>query len=213
VTLAEYRRFRRDHPEAGRGGPEKFTPEPDCPVAGVTWFDAVRYCNWLSKQEGIPEDQWCYPPAQQIGKGMVLPRDHLSRTGYRLPTEAEWECACRAGAVTARHFGRSTDLLDRYAWSLSNGRNHAWPVGRLRPNDWGLFDAHGNVWNWVQDQFQDYRAGLDSEDNFVVNEDHRVLRGGSFFVIPADVRCAYRFHFPPGSVFFSNGFRVARTIR
>ena len=120
----------------------------------MTWYEAAAYCNWLSEQEGIPKQQWCYEPndSGEYGEGMKPAADFLDRTGYRLPTEAEWEYACRAGAATSRYYGRSEELLVRYAWYSVNSKERTWPVGSLRPNDLGLFDMHGNVWNWCQDQ-------------------------------------------------------------
>src|SRR5438094_7675754 len=96
----------------------------------------------------------CYPPIDQIKKGMTLPADYLQRSGYRLPTEAEWEYACRAGAVTSRYYGESEELLGKYAWYGSNSAGHTWPVGMLKPNDLGLFDMHGNVYTWCQERFR-----------------------------------------------------------
>ena len=117
----------------------------------MTWFAAAQYCRWLSEQEGIPEDQRCYPPIDEIKDGMGLPDGFLSRTGYRLPTEAEWEYACRAGAVTSRPYGGGDDLLDHYAWYDRNARGRAGRVGSLKPNDLGMFDMLGNAWEWCHD--------------------------------------------------------------
>ena len=88
---------------------------------------------------------------------MSIPADFLQRTGYRLPTEAEWEYACRAGTVTSRYYGNSTELLDAYAWYQANSKVHAWTCGSLLPNDLGLFDMLGNVNEWCQDRVGAYR--------------------------------------------------------
>src|SRR5262249_29326460 len=120
----------------------------------------------LSKKEGLPEDQWCYLPNKNGGlaHGMQLAPDYLQRTGYRLPTEAEWEYACRAGAVTSRYYGESEELLEKYAWYGKNSAQRTWPVGILKPNDFGLFDMHGQVDVWCQDEYKDY-GPMEGEEN------------------------------------------------
>src|SRR6516225_191938 len=115
----------------------------DLPVVGIDWYMAARYCNWLSKKEGIPEEEWCY---EIHGNEFRLKANYLSRRGYRLPTEAEMEFATRAGASTARYYGETEELLPKYAWYLRNSQEQTWPVGSLKPNDLGLFDVQGNVW-------------------------------------------------------------------
>src|SRR5262249_6826581 len=124
-------------------------PGPDHPAMYKSWFEAAAYCNWLSEQEGIDRDEWCYELTRD---GRVKLREkYLSRTGYRLPTEAEMEYAHRAGAVTTRFYGESEELLEQYGWYVPNCKGKVWPVGCLKPNDLGLFDTHGNVWCWCQD--------------------------------------------------------------
>ena len=85
--------------------------------------------------------------------------DFLDRSGYRLPTEAEWEYACRSGAVTSRYYGGSVELLGQYAWYNQNSKDRAWPCGLVKPNDLGLFDMLGNVYEWCQEQYEAIPAG------------------------------------------------------
>jgi serine/threonine protein kinase/formylglycine-generating enzyme required for sulfatase activity len=212
ITAAQFRRFNPDFQNDRR-----FAPADGGPALGVTWYQAARYCRWLSEQEGVPEDQMCFPPPGQIRPGMVLPPDYLKRTGYRLPTEAEWECACRAGTVTARCYGNDRRLLRHYAWYRDNGRDRAWPVGRLKPNDWGLFDMQGNAGQWCMDlPAEPYGAlpgGRAVEDSPSPEAGgYRRVRGGSFLSWPFQVRCAVRFSFPAANAYTDVGFRVARTL-
>ena len=144
---------------------------------------------------------------------MRLPDDCLSRTGYRLPTEAEWEYACRAGTVTSRPYGGGDDLLDRYGWYA---RGRAVRVGSLKPNDLGMFDMLGNAWEWCHDAVAPYPPGPieDREQpGPVTAARERVLRGGGFFSAASDLRSARRIGFPPQVPFGQGGFRVARTWR
>ena len=117
---------------------------------------------------------------------MKIPADVLQRKGYRLPTEAEWEYACRAGAMTSRYYGLSVDLLEQYAWYQANSQDRAWPCGSLLPNDLGLFDMLGNVYEWCQDRETSLPAGEDSSTHdkmMTSNEDPRLLRGGTFTLL------------------------------
>jgi serine/threonine protein kinase/formylglycine-generating enzyme required for sulfatase activity len=194
-------------------------PDPACPIGGVVWYEAAAYCNWLSNQEGIAKDQWCYE-VDQVGRVVKLKANYLSLTGYRLPSEAEWEYACRAGAVTSRYYGETDELLGGYCWYMQNSRERTWPVGSKMPNDLGLFDTHGNVFTWCQERYRPYpveRAGKaledrEEEDLSITSHESRVLRRGSFDTQAWNVRCAFRYGLIPTDRNFNVGFRPARTF-
>jgi serine/threonine protein kinase/formylglycine-generating enzyme required for sulfatase activity len=216
VTVEQFRLFRPDHDYQ-----QKYSPKPDCPITKLNWYQAAEYCNWLSKQEGLPEEEWCYQPnkAGKYAEGMKLAPNYLKRTGYRMPTEAEFEYACRAGAITSRYYGQSEELLGKYAWYIMNSQNHSWRVGSLKPNDWGLFDMHGNVWTWCPEKLRDFAATEagkpieDVEDTLeTLDKDNRAVRGGSFADTPFDVRCGYRLTVVQTLRNNYLGLRVARTF-
>ena len=200
----------------------RYTPDPDGPWVNPDWYAAAHFCNWLSQQEGVPRDQWCYIPnkAGAYAEGMSCPADVLERTGYRLPTEAEWEYACRAGAVASRYYGHSIDLLAAHAQYQANSKEHAWACGSLFPNDLGLFDMLGNVIEWCHDNSNAPKAGNEGVFNDVLNhaeliieKNPAVLRGGTFVNRPAIVRSAYRLWDAPSGRYTLSGFRLARTYR
>ena len=101
---------------------------------------------------GTTPDGLCYEPHEkgEYGPGMKAKDKYLELSGYRLPTEAEWEYACRAGTVTSRYYGETEELLKHYGWYAKNAELRTWPVGSKKPNDWGLFDLHGNIYCWCQ---------------------------------------------------------------
>jgi formylglycine-generating enzyme required for sulfatase activity len=150
---------------------------------------------------------------------MKLARNYLQRTGYRLPTEAEMEFAIRAGAMTSRFYGESEELLVKYGWYVPNALGYIGSVGRLKPNDFGLFDMHGNVWCWCLDAYREYPRGEpgqvfeDKELELTINpEQERVLCGGCYTDLAKSVYSATRWKTLPNRRADIYGFRVARTI-
>jgi formylglycine-generating enzyme required for sulfatase activity len=230
VTVAEFLRFWGERRPSLNwyeySGLRKWSPHLDGPIIGVTWFEAAQYCRWLSEQEGVPEEQMCYPRVEEIeqvvlaAKGLKLPAKCLSRTGYRLPTEAEWEYACRAGVETSRAYGFADDLLKNYAWFPGNAGDRAQPVGLLKPNDLGLFDTYGNAWEWCQNPDHVYpllwegQVSEDREDAAEVSDRVNWILRGAAFDSPrtADFRSGHRFKTRPGGRDHMVGFRVARTL-
>ena len=185
VTVKQFQRFVEEqkvnfHAKATYS---KFTDGPNGPQVYVTWYLAAQYCNWLSEREQIPPSQWCYLPNSkgEYAAGMKPAEGYLDLFGYRLPSVAEWEYACRAGAATSRFYGDSEDLLNKYAWYRPNSRERAQSVGTLKPNDFGLFDMHGNIFEWCHNRVFDYPTGNeivdDMEDPTQLDRTDRMLRG------------------------------------
>jgi hypothetical protein len=245
VTVADFQRFLDANPDVRRrhaypDNPERMaqvlarlSPDTDGPRIAMTWYEAAMYCNWLSQRDGLSQSEWVYPASfNDFNDGMKLPHNYLQRRGYRLPTEAEWEYAARAGSTTARFYGIAEELLEEYAWYSKNpprsrkdrpdpaDPQRTWPVGQLKPNDFGLFDVYGNVWEWTQSRMRAFEPGSVRED--VEDEVRRITdtlalvrRGGSFSYEAAMMRSAHR---GPMTAFPTNrrdtvGFRVARTYR
>jgi serine/threonine protein kinase/formylglycine-generating enzyme required for sulfatase activity len=207
--------------------PREPSVEPKGPALGLSWFDAARYCRWLSEQENVPETQMCYPPLAEIKDGMILPKDFLQRTGYRLPLEAEWEYSCRAGTEASRYFGaaeegatpawtirKDFEGLGGYAWFLATAGGRSHRVGTLMPNDFGLFDMLGNAGEWCHNA-GDAAASADElpeGERVIASRTARVLRGGSYLQGESAARCAARVLVGPHSRLAGNGLRVVRTL-
>jgi formylglycine-generating enzyme required for sulfatase activity/tRNA A-37 threonylcarbamoyl transferase component Bud32 len=228
VTVAQFQRFLDAYPQARPGGETDddslICVGPDQPKNAMNWFLAALYCRWLSELERLPEDQMCYPTIREIvdarnsGKTLKLPENYLRRTGYRLPTEAEWEYACRSGTTTGRPYGVGERLLSKYAWNPENSAKCFQPVGKLKPNDFGLFDILGNVRECCQPPFENYKADAarpkvdeDFQGGVVENTLHP-LRGGSSLDSTMISRSAFRNAGSAGERLITVGIRPVRTI-
>ena len=215
VTREQYRRLVNPDAESSQ--------TPHLPITNVSWYEAVEYCHLLNQIEQIPESEWCYLPNDQgqFAAGMRIVPDALQRTGYRLPTEMEWEYACRAGTQTMRFCGDDPALLNQFAWysEMSNGQPQ--PVGRLKPNPLGLFDIYGNVWEWThtkepsnQTQLILRKQDVDDGDPIVLIDSRFPRRGGAFNTKnKSKIRSANRALEAPGHSKETWGFRIARTLR
>jgi formylglycine-generating enzyme required for sulfatase activity len=203
VTQREYQALMGSNPSlvSPNSPDEKFRlPETgQHPVDNVSWFDAVDFCNKLSVQENLA------PHYLRQGNTVSL----LSGNGYRLPTEAEWEYACRAGTTTTWSFGNDEARLTQYAWIGKNSHSH--PVGQLTANAFGLFDMHGNICEWCWDWHEAYAPSAVSDPLGPESGPHRLLRGATFNGLPSFARSANRHWLRPTFQYVFFGFRVARS--
>ena len=198
VTQREYERLMGTNPSRWKS--------PNNPAEQVRWSDAARYCNARSEEEGL---QPCFD--------LVTWECDFSANGYRLPTEAEWEYACRAGTTTPRFFGTKLEKLKLFAWYKENSAGRPRPIGKKLPNPWGLHDMYGNVWEWCYDLYDVDYYQMSPANNPQGTETGatRVVRGGSWDSPADQCRSAIRYHEDPGYVdicfgYDVYGFRVVR---
>jgi sulfatase modifying factor 1 len=191
VTQEQYEKLMKDNPSRWKGAKN--------PVEGVRWSDCVKFCNERSRAEGLTP---CYD--------LTTWQCNFEANGYRLPTEAEWEYACRAGTDTKYFFGNSVSSLSDYAWFDKNSGGHPQPVGQKKPNSWGLYDICGNLWEWCNDFYKvDYYAEAPKDNPRGPKEgDTKVVRGGAWKFSDQNCRCGYRYNENPGYVDVCFGYDI-----
>ena len=186
VTQAQYEKVIGKNPSLYQGAIVG-NDNADLPVDNVSWDDAVAFCKKLSE----------------------LPEEKKAGRVYRLPTEAQWEYACRAGSKTAYSFDDEEGLLPVYGWFNRNSSNRTHTVGLLEPNAWGLYDMHGNVWEWCSDWYEEYPKGAVSDPTGPKEGSNRVRRGGGWLNGAAICQSAYRSGDEPSDRRDDFGFRLA----
>lgn len=171
------------------------------PVACVSWYDAIRYCIWLSEREGLK------PLYKIIGDDILWEE---GGDGYRLPTETEWEYACRAGTTTRFYTGNTEDDLARAGWYEGNSEKRTHPVGQREPNAWGLYDMHGNIFEFCWDWNGEYPTAdvFDARGPEIGRS--RVFRGGAWNIAAKECRCAFRYGLAPTRAHYYVGVRLVR---
>ena len=187
VTQGQYEKVMGTNPSYFQQRAIRKSDSSMYPVEQVSWEGAVEFCRKLSE----------------------LPEEKKAGRVYRLPTEAEWEYACRAGSETAFSFGESVESLGDYAWLADNSGGKTKPVGDKQSNAWGLYDMHGNVWEWCSDWEGDYPIGAISDPTGPREGSSRILRGGGWLDTAARCRSADRYRGIPSGRSNYYGFRLA----
>jgi formylglycine-generating enzyme required for sulfatase activity len=210
--IGKYEVTQKEYKDITGADPSNFKGD-NLPVENVTWHEAVQYCNARSKKEGLT-------PAYTIDASGADPAVAWNKNanGYRLPTEAEWEYASRAGTTTPFNTGgnispKQANYYGTYPYNNAPSgeyRERTVPVGSFAPNPWGLHDMHGNVWEWCWDRYGEYPSGVSNNLDGAPSGVYRVNRGGGWNDFGRHLRSAYRAAHSPVNRTFNLGFRVVR---
>lgn len=200
--VPEYREYEND-----------YAPHADCPVNSVSWPEAQQFCRALSEKDGIPDSEMTIPKAAD-GRAAPDP-EFLNRTGYRLPLEAEWEVACRAGTTTSRYFGDADEFLPYFECYIINSQGHAWKTASAWPNPFGFFDMLGNVSEWCQDVYSVQPNSITRVPTSpaVLSVARLSVRGHDYGAAASKIRTANRRDAATRERAYSRGFRIAQTVR
>ena len=228
VTQEQYQAVMGTNPSYFNEGPtiigyDDFSREPaegeeqgKRPVEGVSWYEAVEFCNKLSELEGLTPfyniDKINKDPnnKDEDGGKKWLVTTNETANGFRLPTEAQWEYACRAGTTTDWYFGSTESQLVNYTWYGTNSNYITHEVGKKLPNAFGLYDMHGNIFEWCWDWFGNYPTSNQTDYTGAASGRDRVVRGGSWFLSVEYSRSASRYGDLPSDGYSDIGFRVVR---
>jgi formylglycine-generating enzyme required for sulfatase activity len=199
---------------------KQYDAAPNDAGFGAHWYDSVAFCRWLGQEMGLSETDQCYPDPETLDEkpyprdpqSTSFPRDwplDLSKRGFRLPTESELEIAARSGSRTSYGFGSEVSLLDRFGWFAENSGKKVHPGRKKRPSVRGMFDLHGNLFEWTHDWEGDFGDSRQTDPVGAKTGSLRVLRGGSWDLVAALCRSANRSGYTPVVRYGFLGFRLA----
>jgi len=212
VTQELYEAVMGVNPSGFNSNPAAGETQGKRPVEMVTWFDAVEFCNKLSEIEGLTPVYTITgrTPATGYPITSATVTANWNANGYRLPTEAQWEYACRAGSTTNWYFGDTESELVNYAWYWNNSNSRTHQVGLKQPNAFGLYDMHGNVGEWCWDWFGGLPTSNQTDYAGAVSGSYRVERGGCWYNSAEYARSSFRSMSYPYNRYSVIGFRVVR---